>query len=143
MQRGMLKPRKKATPLVLLLRPEPDRLVVSRLHLGVTVVSLHGQHDVFAAMVLRDRLAELEHEWAPLVLDLTRACAVDDAVLAVIMAAERTAREAGRAFLVALDADRCAEVLGGICPFKLATRLPIASTRDDAVAALVPLALAA
>src|SRR3954463_7676414 len=80
---------------VLHLRPDPDRLIVKRLLLGVTVVSLHGQHDVLAAMLLRDRLADLAREGAPLVVDLTSAHVLDEAIVAVVVAAERAAREDG------------------------------------------------
>jgi anti-anti-sigma regulatory factor len=122
---------------------ELDRLTVTRAA-GVPAVVLHGEQDVFSAIALRDTLRRLLETSRAVAVDLTAVHRVDDAIVAVLIAAQRRAVELGTGFAVALTDERAEAVLGGICPRKLAARLTLVGSRAAAVvAAAQPAALAA
>jgi anti-sigma B factor antagonist len=84
---------------------ESNRIEVDRSDGGVVVVVLSGEHDVYTAPALRERLESVIDESAPLVIDLTPTTFLDSSVLRVLLEARRAAEERGLGFAVALDDD--------------------------------------
>jgi anti-sigma B factor antagonist len=81
---------------------EPNRIELDRSDSGVVVVVLTGEHDVYTAPSLRDRINSVIAERSSFVIDLTPATFVDSSVLRVLLEARREAEEAGLGFAVAL-----------------------------------------
>jgi anti-anti-sigma factor len=69
---------------------------------GVAVVELNGEHDLNNAPRLRAEVDTLLSERVPVVIDLERATFVDSSILAVLLAAQRSANEKGVGFAVAI-----------------------------------------
>jgi anti-sigma B factor antagonist len=67
---------------------------------GVVVASLEGEHDIYTAPALRDRMYGVIAEGRPLVVDLTGATFVDSSILGALLGARRRAHEAGLGFAV-------------------------------------------
>jgi anti-sigma B factor antagonist len=112
---------------------EPNRIELDRSDGGVVVVVLSGEHDVYTAPELRDRIDSVIEEGAPFVIDLTPTTFLDSSVLRVLLEARRRAEENGLGFAVALsDAEapgvrRILEVTG------LIPVLPVVETREVAL----------
>jgi anti-sigma B factor antagonist len=66
----------------------------------VTVVVVEGEHDIYTAPTLRDRLEEALERGGGVVVDLTGATFVDSSVLGALLEARRRAHEAGLAYVV-------------------------------------------
>jgi anti-sigma B factor antagonist len=66
----------------------------------VTVVVVEGEHDIYTAPTLRDRLDEALERGGGVVVDLTGATFVDSSVLGALLEARRRAHEAGLAYVV-------------------------------------------
>ena len=81
---------------------EPHQIELDR-NDGVVVVVLSGEHDVYTAPELRDKLESVIAESAPLVIDLTPTTFLDSSVLRVLLEARRNAEERGLGFAVALN----------------------------------------
>ena len=81
---------------------EPNRIELDRSDSGVVVVVLTGEHDVYTAPSLRDRIKSVIAERSSFIIDLTPATFVDSSVLRVLLEARREAEEAGLGFAVAL-----------------------------------------
>jgi anti-sigma B factor antagonist len=102
---------------------------------GVVVTALDGEHDIYTAPALRERMYGVIEEGRPLVVDLTGATFVDSSILGALLGARRRAHEAGVGFAVC-----CAE---GIDPgvrrildvTGLMPVLPVLATREDALGA--------
>jgi len=56
---------------------------------GVWVLTLHGEHDVSTQPMLREQLAHVVGAGGPVVVDLSKAAAVDSTVLATVVAFHR------------------------------------------------------
>jgi anti-sigma B factor antagonist len=81
---------------------EPHQIELNRSD-GVVVVVLSGEHDVYTAPELREKIGSVIEESAPLVIDLTPTTFLDSSVLRVLLEARRNADERGLGFAVALD----------------------------------------
>jgi anti-sigma B factor antagonist len=100
----------------------------------VAIVALAGEHETFTAERLRDELAALVEERRAIVIDLSEATFLDSSVVGAILQARAAARDASLRFGVVMDdhtgpsVQRLFELTG------LDTVLPIASSRDAALA---------
>ena len=66
----------------------------------VVVVVVEGEHDIYTAPTLRERLDEAIGRGGGVVVDLTGATFVDSSVLGALLDARRRALEAGQGFVV-------------------------------------------
>jgi anti-sigma B factor antagonist len=78
---------------------------MSKLHsettdLGVAVVTLEGEHELYGAEKLRERIGALIADGVSVVVDLTHAEFVDSSVVGVLLAAQKRAAGAGVTFTV-------------------------------------------
>jgi anti-sigma B factor antagonist len=79
---------------------EPNEIRLERNDDGVVVARLEGEHDIYTAPALRDRMYGVIAEGTPLVVDLTGATFVDSSILGALLGARRRAHEAGLGFAV-------------------------------------------
>jgi anti-sigma B factor antagonist len=99
----------------------------------VIVVVVEGEHDIYTAPTLRERLDEAIGRGAGLVVDLTRATFVDSSVLGALLDARRRALDAGQGFVVSIGDDvepgvqRILDITG------LVPVLPVVNGRDEAI----------
>jgi anti-sigma B factor antagonist len=77
---------------------------------GVSVVRVHGEHDVFTAPALREQVHAAIEQSAPIVIDLSGATFIDSSVLAVLLGGLRRAREAELGYALILPGDDGAPV---------------------------------
>jgi anti-anti-sigma factor len=107
---------------------DQNRIELDRNDTGVVVVVLTGEHDVYTAPTLRDRISTVIEERSPLVVDLTHATFIDSSVLRVLLEARRRTEEEGLGFGVALGEGeapgvrRVLEVTGLISVFPVLPR---------------------
>jgi anti-sigma B factor antagonist len=101
----------------------------------VVVVSVEGEHDIYTAPTLRERLDDALGRGGGIVVDLTRATFVDSSVLGALLDSRRRALEAGQGFVVCVGeavepgVQRILDITG------LVPVLPVVSGRDDAIEA--------
>ena len=79
---------------------DPNEIRLERTDDSVVVASLAGEHDIYTAPSLRDRMYSVIAEGRPLVVDLTQATFVDSSILGALLGARRRAHEAGLGFAV-------------------------------------------
>ena len=109
------------------------KIEVERTDAGVAVVVLEGEHDLYTAPALQDRISTVLEEGGPFIIDLTPSTFIDSSVLRVLLEARREAEERGLGFAVALAEDeapavrRMLEVTGLIGVF------PVLPARKDAL----------
>ena len=72
----------------------------------VVVVVVEGEHDIYTAPTLRERLDEALGRGGGIVVDLTAATFVDSSVLGALLDARRRAIEAGQGFVVCVGETR-------------------------------------
>jgi anti-sigma B factor antagonist len=110
-----------------------QQIVVDSVESGVSVVAVHGEHDVYTAPTLREQLSSLLEDGTPVVVDLTPATFVDSSILGVLLGGLRRAREHDSGFALVIGDDseptvrRIFEVTGLFPVF------PVFSSRDEAV----------
>lgn len=101
----------------------------------VIVVAIEGEHDIYTAPALRERLDEALDRQGGVVVDLTRATFVDSSVLGALLDARRRALESGQGFVVCIGETvepgvrRILDITG------LVPVLPVIEGRDAAVEA--------
>jgi anti-sigma B factor antagonist len=101
----------------------------------VVVVSIEGEHDIYTAPMLRERLDEALGRSRGIVVDLERATFVDSSVLGALLDARRRALDEGKGFVVSLGEHvepgvrRILDITG------LVPVLPVVSGREEAVQA--------
>src|SRR3954463_9311193 len=66
----------------------------------IVVVVVEGEHDIYTAPTLRERLDEALQRGGGVVIDLTGATFVDSSVLGALLDARRRALEAGKGYVV-------------------------------------------
>jgi anti-sigma B factor antagonist len=113
---------------------QENRIAVDRGD-GVAVVVVEGEHDVYTAPSLNEKLDSLIDEGSPLVIDLTPATFVDSSVLRVLLEAKRHAEERGLGFAVALAQDDSGPVRRVLDITGLVPVLPVHAGRDAAIEA--------
>jgi anti-sigma B factor antagonist len=112
---------------------EQNRIEMERTDGGVAVVALTGEHDLYTAPALRDRIAGVLEDGTALVIDLTQSTFIDSSVLRVLLEARREAEDRAIGFAVALGEDgsqgvrRMLEITGLIGVF------PVLPARKDAL----------
>ena len=101
----------------------------------VVVVGVEGEHDIYTAPALRERLDEALERGGGVVVDLTRATFVDSSVLGALLDARRRALEASQGFVVCVGETvepgvrRILDITG------LVPVLPVIEGRDAAIEA--------
>jgi len=101
---------------------------------GVVVVLVEGEHDIYTAPTLRERLEEALGKGGGVVVDLTGATFMDSSILGALLDARRRAQEVGRGFVVSVGAEvepgvqRILDITG------LVPVLPVVDGREAAVA---------
>src|SRR3954462_15553610 len=99
----------------------------------IVVVVVEGEHDIYTAPTLRERLEEALGRGGGIVVDLTGATFVDSSVLGARVAARRRAREGGQGYGVGVGdsvepgVQRILDITG------LVPVLPVIQGRDDAI----------
>jgi anti-sigma B factor antagonist len=112
---------------------EQNRIELDRSDTGVVVVVLTGEHDLYTAPALRDRISTLFEEETPFVVDLTPTTFIDSSVLRVLLEARREADEKGMGFAVALGEDEAPGVRRVLEVTGLVPVFPVLPARKDAI----------
>ncbi len=100
----------------------------------VVVVVVEGEHDIYTAPTLRDRLDEALARGGGVVVDLTAATFVDSSVLGALLEARRRAMDAGQGYVVCVGpavepgVQRILDITG------LVPVLPVIDGRQQAIA---------
>ncbi len=101
----------------------------------VVVVVVEGEHDIYTAPTLRERLDEALGRGGGVVVDLTAATFVDSSILGALLDARRRAQEQARGFVVSVGAEvepgvqRILDITG------LVPVLPVIDGREAAISA--------
>ena len=101
----------------------------------VVVVVVEGEHDIYTAPTLRERLDEALGRGGGVVVDLTAATFVDSSILGALLDARRRAQEQSLGFVVSVGAEvepgvqRILDITG------LVPVLPVVDGREAAIAA--------
>jgi len=99
----------------------------------VVVVVIEGEHDIYTAPTLRERLDEALDRGGGVVVDLTGATFVDSSVLGALLDARRRAHESEQGFVVSIGdtvepgVRRILDITG------LVPVLPVVNGRDEAI----------
>src|SRR4051795_12097208 len=99
----------------------------------VVVVVVEGEHDIYTAPTLRDRLDEALGRGGGIVVDLTAATFVDSSVLGALLDARRRALESSQGFIVCVGdtvepgVQRILDITG------LVPVLPVMRGREEAI----------
>jgi anti-sigma B factor antagonist len=116
-------------------RMDANPIVLDESVEDVVVVVVEGEHDIYTAPTLRERLDEALGRGGGIVVDLTAATFVDSSVLGALLDARRRAIEAGQGYVVCVgDAvepgvQRILDITG------LVPVLPVIQGRDEAITA--------
>ncbi len=101
----------------------------------VVVIVVEGEHDIYTAPTLRERLDEALERGGGVVVDLTKATFVDSSVLGALLDARRRALDAGQPYVVSVGEEvepgvrRILDITG------LVPVLPVVNGREQALAA--------
>jgi anti-sigma B factor antagonist len=112
---------------------EQNRIEVERTDGGVAVVALSGEHDLYTAPAIRDRIAGVLEDGTALVIDLTPSSFIDSSVLRVLLEARREAHERVVGFAVALGEDGSLGVRSMLEVTGLIGVFPVLPARKDAL----------
>ena len=99
----------------------------------VMVVDVEGEHDIYTAPALRERLDEALARGGGVVVDLTKATFVDSSVLGALLDARRRALEGSKGFVVCVGesvepgVQRILDITG------LVPVLPVLRGREEAI----------
>jgi len=99
----------------------------------VIIVVVEGEHDIYTAPTLRERLEEALGRGGGIVVDLTGATFVDSSVLGALLDSRRRALEAGQGFVVCIGdtvepgVQRILDITG------LVPVLPVLQGREQAI----------
>jgi anti-sigma B factor antagonist len=99
----------------------------------VVLVVVEGEHDIYTAPTLRERLDEALGRGGGIVVDLTGATFVDSSVLGALLDSRRRALEAGQGFVVCIGhtvepgVQRILDITG------LVPVLPVLQGREQAI----------
>ena len=114
---------------------EQNRIELDRSDNGVVVVVLTGEHDVYTAPALREKILSVMEERVPFVVDLTPATFIDSSVLRVLLEARREAEQENLGFAVALGDGEAAGVRRVLEVTGLVPVLPVLPARQTAIEA--------
>lgn len=116
-------------------RMEAHPIVLDDAAGDVVVVVVEGEHDIYTAPTLRERLDEALERRGGVVVDLTKATFVDSSVLGALLDARRRAHDASQGFVVCVGDSvepgvrRILDITG------LVPVLPVVEGREEAIAA--------
>jgi len=116
-------------------RMEANPIVLDDTAGDVVVVVVEGEHDIYTAPTLRERLEEALDRGGGIVVDLTAATFVDSSVLGALLDARRRALEAKQGFVVCVGetvepgVQRILDITG------LVPVLPVLREREEAIEA--------
>ena len=79
---------------------DPNDISVEPADGGLMVASLEGEHDIYTAPALRERMYSVIADGHGLVVDLTQTTFVDSSILGALLGARRRAHESGLGFAV-------------------------------------------
>ena len=102
---------------------------------GIAVLALDGEHDIYTAPQLRDRLGELVEAGPGLVVDLSGATFIDSSILGALLNARQQAIDAKKGFAVCLKADAEPAVRRVFDMTGLTTTLPVVQDLQTATRA--------
>ncbi len=114
---------------------EANPIVIDDTAGDVVVVVVEGEHDIYTAPTLRERLDASLDRGGGVVVDLTAATFVDSSVLGALLDARRRAHEAEQGFVVCIGDQvepgvrRILDITG------LVPVLPVVNGREEALAA--------
>ncbi len=114
---------------------EANPIVIDDTAGDVVVVVFEGEHDIYTAPTLRERLDASLDRGGGVVVDLTAATFVDSSVLGALLDARRRAHDAGQGFVVCIGEQvdpgvrRILDITG------LVPVLPVVNGREEALAA--------
>src|SRR3954468_21292041 len=114
---------------------EANAIVLDDTAGDVIVVVVEGEHDIYTAPTLRERLDEALGHGGGIVVDLTAATFVDSSVLGALLDARRRALESAQGFVVCVGETVEPGAQGILHTPGLVPVLPVMSGRDEAVAA--------
>jgi anti-sigma B factor antagonist len=103
---------------------------------GIAHLTVRGEHDVFTASTLRQKVHAALSERLPVIVDLRSCTAVDSTVLAVLLGAARRAEENGLPFALVIDAAPQGPVRRVFDLAGLSTGFPVYDDLNDAVTAV-------
>jgi len=101
---------------------------------GIAILDLEGEHDIYTAPKLRDRLSELLTTGPGVVIDLSGASFVDSSILGALLNARQRAVESKKGFAVCLSARSDPAVRRVFDMTGLSETLPVLPDLDAAVA---------
>src|ERR1700754_2555897 len=114
-------------------RMDANPIVLDKSVEDVVVVVVEGEHDIYTAPTLRERLDEALGRGGGIVVDLTGATFVDSSVLGALLDSRRRALEASQGFVVCIGdtvepgVQRILDITG------LVPVLPVIRGRDEAI----------
>src|SRR3954449_10508664 len=114
-------------------RMDANPIVLDESVEDVVVVVVEGEHDIYTAPTLRERLEEALGRGGGIVVDLTGATFVDSSVLGALLDARRRSLEAGQGFVVCVGdtvepgVQRILDITG------LVPVLPVINGRSEAI----------
>jgi anti-sigma B factor antagonist len=114
---------------------DSNRIELDRTTDDVVVVLVEGEHDVYTAPTLKERIESVIEEGSPFVVDLTPATFLDSSILRVLLEARRRAQERGLGFAVALEPSNAAGVRRVLEVTGLMPVFPVLPARATAVEA--------
>jgi anti-sigma B factor antagonist len=100
---------------------------------GVAILDLQGEHDIYTAPKLRDRLSELLETGPGVVIDLSGASFVDSSILGALLNARQRAVDGKKGFAVCLSAASDPAVRRVFDMTGLSETLPVLPDLDRAV----------
>ena len=125
----------RATPSIVLAHMEANPIALDDAAGDVVVVVVEGEHDIYTAPALRERLDEALAREAAVVVDLTAATFVDSSILGALLDARRRAQEQQRGFVVSVGEGAEPGVRRILDITGLIPVLPVLGDREEAIAA--------
>ena len=111
---------------------------VERVQPGISVVALHGEHDLSTVGEVGGRIDAALADSAGVVVDLSETTFIDSAVLRLLITTQTRAEERGVGFAVAVPDSSAHGVHRLLDLTGLAERLRTAPSRDGAIGAATP-----
>jgi anti-sigma B factor antagonist len=100
---------------------------------GIAILDLRGEHDIYTAPRLRERLGELVETGSGVVVDLSGASFVDSSILGALLNARQRAADARKGFAVCLSAQSATAVRRVFEMTGLSETMPVLPNLDRAL----------
>jgi len=112
-------------------------IAVHALRPGITLLQVSGEHDLYTAPDLRDRLKAALSEGA-VIVDMSEATFVDSSILGALLSARQRAAEDEVGFAVSLHPDASRTVRQVFEITGLIPAMPVLSSVDEAAGLITP-----